>query len=159
LPTDIKHAWAKRIKKDDIDLGKGKRMLVKGGKLNSTYQITVPEDLVGLQRRLSQTVELLIRILPFIAQEDCFALKGGTAINLFVRNMPRLSVDIDLTYLPVLSRAESVLRGCVYEPNCALVSRSVEETFGFAEVRVVSFADLYGGKSWPLLTANIRATS
>jgi hypothetical protein len=43
------HAWAKRIKKDDIDLGKGKRMLVKGGKLNSTYQITVPEDLVGLQ--------------------------------------------------------------------------------------------------------------
>lgn len=43
------HAWAKRIKKDDIDLGKGKRMLAKGGKLNSTYQITVPEDLVGLQ--------------------------------------------------------------------------------------------------------------
>lgn len=43
------HAWAKRVKKDDIDLGKGKRMLVKGGKLNSTYQITVPEDLVGLQ--------------------------------------------------------------------------------------------------------------
>jgi predicted nucleotidyltransferase component of viral defense system len=47
-------------------------------------------------------VKLLIRILPFIAEEDCFALKGGTAINLFVRNMPRLSVDIDLTYLPVL---------------------------------------------------------
>jgi len=104
-------------------------------------------------------VELLIKILPFIAEEDCFALKGGTAINLFVRNMPRLSVDIDLTYLPVLSRAESVLRGCVYEPKLLTVSRSVEETFGFAEVRVVSFADLYGGKSWPLLTANIRATS
>ena len=49
-------------------------------------------------------VELLIRILPFIAEEDCFALKGGTAINLFVRNMPRLSVDIDLTYLPVRPR-------------------------------------------------------
>jgi predicted nucleotidyltransferase component of viral defense system len=144
-------------------------------------------------------VELLIRILPFIAQEDCFALKGGTAINLFVRNMPRLSVDVDLTYLPVLPRAESlaaidaamrriaerirkglrgatvtegaiqpekavtkllirvggvqtkievapVLRGCVYEPELLTVSRSVEETFGFAEVRVVSFADLYGGK-------------
>jgi transcriptional regulator with AbiEi antitoxin domain of type IV toxin-antitoxin system len=43
------HAWAKRIKKEDIDLGKGKRMLAKGGKLNSTYQITVPEDFVGLQ--------------------------------------------------------------------------------------------------------------
>jgi hypothetical protein len=39
-----------------------------------------------------------------------------------------------------------VLRGCVYEPKLLTVSRSVEETFGFAEVRVVSSADLYGGK-------------
>lgn len=45
-------------------------------------------------------VELLIRLLPFVFQEPCFALKGGTAINLFVRNFPRLSVDIDLVYLP-----------------------------------------------------------
>ncbi|WP_202618188.1 nucleotidyl transferase AbiEii/AbiGii toxin family protein [Arcticibacter tournemirensis] len=41
-------------------------------------------------------VRLLIRLLPIIDKEDCFALKGGTAINLFYRNMPRLSVDIDL---------------------------------------------------------------
>ena len=40
--------------------------------------------------------------------EDCFALKGGTAINLFVRDMPRLSVDIDLTWLPISGRAESL---------------------------------------------------
>jgi Nucleotidyl transferase AbiEii toxin, Type IV TA system len=53
-------------------------------------------------------VALLIRILPRVAPEDCFALKGGTAINLFVRDMPRLSVDIDLTYLPVLPRDESL---------------------------------------------------
>ena len=39
-----------------------------------------------------------------------------------------------------------VLRGCVYEPELLTVCRSVEETFGFAEVRVVSFADLYAGK-------------
>jgi hypothetical protein len=44
-------------------------------------------------------VALLIRILPLISPEDCFALKGGTAINLFIRDMPRLSVDIDLTSL------------------------------------------------------------
>ena len=44
-------------------------------------------------------VELLVHLLPHVAKEDCFALKGGTAINLFVRDMPRLSVDIDLTYL------------------------------------------------------------
>ncbi len=142
---------------------------------------------------------LLIKILPYVAQEDCFALKGGTAINLFIRGMPRLSVDIDLTYLPVSSREESlaaidaamkriarrvrevlrgaqivpsainpekaiikllirhdnaqvkievtpVLRGCVYDPGLRSVSASVEDAFGFAEICVVSFADLYAGK-------------
>jgi predicted nucleotidyltransferase component of viral defense system len=44
-------------------------------------------------------VDLLLSILPHVAKEDGLALKGGTAINLFVRDMPRLSVDIDLTYL------------------------------------------------------------
>lgn len=51
---------------------------------------------------------LLIRVMPYVARENVFALKGGTAINLFVRNMPRLSVDIDLTYLPVEDRAASL---------------------------------------------------
>ncbi len=51
---------------------------------------------------------LLIRVLPHVAQETCFGLKGGTAINLFIRNMPRLSVDIDLTYLPVEPRPASM---------------------------------------------------
>lgn len=46
-------------------------------------------------------VDLLLSILPIVAQEKIFALKGGTAINLFERDMPRLSVDIDLTYVPV----------------------------------------------------------
>lgn len=48
--------------------------------------------------------ELLLRILPLIYKEDVFALKGGTAINFFVRDLPRLSVDIDLAYLPVNDR-------------------------------------------------------
>lgn len=43
-----RHAWLKRINKDAIDLGKGKRMLVRGGKLDAAYQITVPEDLDGV---------------------------------------------------------------------------------------------------------------
>ena len=38
---------------------------------------------------------LLVRVIPLVAKETRFALKGGTAINLFVRDMPRLSVDID----------------------------------------------------------------
>lgn len=53
-------------------------------------------------------VRLLVRTLPFIAAEQVFALKGGTAINLFYRDFPRLSVDIDLTYLPVRPRPESL---------------------------------------------------
>ncbi len=145
-------------------------------------------------------VELLVRTIPHVAREVCFALKGGTAINLFIRNMPRLSVDIDLTYLPVAERDQSlveiddalkriaervrtaektahvtesaprtqreinklvirtrdrvqikvevtpVLRGCVYEPVIMPVSQKVEDDFGFAEINVLSFADLYAGK-------------
>jgi predicted nucleotidyltransferase component of viral defense system len=144
-------------------------------------------------------VRLLLRVIPLVAEETCFALKGGTAINLFVRNMPRLSVDIDLTYLPVAPRHESltdinaamlriaariskvlagaqitkseltpekaivklivrhdqvqikievtpVLRGCVFQPERRAVSPAVEEAYGFAEMQVVSFSDLYAGK-------------
>jgi len=142
-------------------------------------------------------VVLLMRVLPLVAEEKTFALKGGTAINLFIRNMPRLSVDIDLTYLPVQPRPQSmaaidatmkrirdrirasiqdaqiaegaventatrltirstgvqikievtpVLRGCVYDAELRGVSAAVEDAFGFAEIQVVSFADLYAGK-------------
>ena len=48
--------------------------------------------------------ELLLRVLPLVDREAVFALKGGTAINFFVRDLPRISVDIDLVYLPVGER-------------------------------------------------------
>lgn len=44
---------------------------------------------------------LMLKVIPYVAKESCFALKGGTAINFFYQDMPRLSVDIDLTYLPI----------------------------------------------------------
>ena len=57
-------------------------------------------------------VQLLLDVLPIAAKEEVFALHGGTAINLFVRNMPRLSVDIDLTYVPLNEgNREIALRG------------------------------------------------
>tara|TARA_R110000782_G_scaffold270455_1_gene371312 strand:- start:14145 stop:15110 length:966 start_codon:yes stop_codon:yes gene_type:complete len=59
------------------------------------------------ERYLDQ-VALLLRTIPEIATEPDFALKGGTAINLFVRDLPRLSVDIDLVYLPVADRTASL---------------------------------------------------
>ena len=52
--------------------------------------------------------ELLLRILPIINRESVFALKGGTAINFFVRDLPRLSVDIDLVFLPIKERDQSL---------------------------------------------------
>jgi len=45
--------------------------------------------------RYEDQVRLLLRCLPEIGRQECFALKGGTAINLFVRDLPRVSVDID----------------------------------------------------------------
>jgi hypothetical protein len=53
-------------------------------------------------------VHLLLRILPEIAKEEVFALHGGTAINLFFHEMPRLSVDIDLTWVPYSTREEDL---------------------------------------------------
>lgn len=55
-------------------------------------------------------VDLLLTILPQVAKEKSFALKGGTAINLFVREMPRLSVDIDLTYTSIADNRETALK-------------------------------------------------
>ena len=154
---------------------------------------------MAFQDAYRQQVALLIRTIPSVAKEEIFALKGGTAINLFVRDMPRLSVDIDLTYLPVEDRAASlaaidaamlrikerieqgipgvtvtpshsvgenivtklivrsggvqikievtpVLRGTVYDPAIRSVVPAVEDAFGFAEMQIVSFADLYAGK-------------
>lgn len=142
-------------------------------------------------------VRLLVRVLPYIARQKAFALKGGTAINLFYRDMLRLSVDIDLTYLPVQDRETSlhgidetmdaiaaalnatdglkatriagggggdtrvlvrqhaaevkietspVARGTVHPVVVRPVSDAVIAAFGFAEMPVLSFEDLFGGK-------------
>src|SRR4051812_31890432 len=61
-----------------------------------------------MEKLYRQQVSLLLSVLPEVAKEKCFALHGGTAINLFVRDMPRLSVDIDLTYIPIEDRATSL---------------------------------------------------
>lgn len=53
-------------------------------------------------------VALLIRIMPSVYRIQDFAVHGGTAINLFHKNMPRYSVDIDITYIPVQDRDESL---------------------------------------------------
>ena len=64
------------------------------------------------------TARLLTQVAPLVFMDDTFALKGGTAINLFVRDMPRLSVDLDLVFpdhtLPrdeALARINEAVRG------------------------------------------------
>ncbi|MGE4233533.1 MAG: nucleotidyl transferase AbiEii/AbiGii toxin family protein [Bacteriovoracia bacterium] len=77
--------------------------------------------------------EVMLRTLPFVAQEKCFALKGGTAINFFIRDLPRLSVDIDLTYLPIESR-EASLSGISESLNrIAVAIRKTMQTFKVQE--------------------------
>ncbi|MBO7827393.1 nucleotidyl transferase AbiEii/AbiGii toxin family protein [Burkholderia pseudomallei] len=53
-----------------------------------------------MDKFFADTVRLLLHIAPDVFTNDLFAMKGGTAINLFVQNMPRLSVDIDVVYVP-----------------------------------------------------------
>lgn len=56
----------------------------------------------------AQKVELLLRLLPIVMEEGVFAVHGGSAINLFLKDLPRYSVDIDLTYIPFAGRKESL---------------------------------------------------
>lgn len=79
-------------------------------------------------------VQLLVQVLPLVADEKCFALKGGTAINLFVRELPRLSVDIDLVYLPVKSRSESLTE---IENTLDRISRVIESNLSGVSVHKV----------------------
>ena len=56
----------------------------------------------------AQKVELLLRLIPIVMEEEGFAIHGGTAINLFLKDLPRYSVDIDLTYIPLADRQTSL---------------------------------------------------
>ena len=49
-----------------------------------------------MDKTCADTVRLLLAVAPDVFANDIFAMKGGTAINLFVRDIPRLSVDIDV---------------------------------------------------------------
>ena len=84
-------------------------------------------------------VELLLRCLPQVEKEDCFAIKGGTALNLFVLDMPRLSVDIDLTYLPVAQRDESLM---AIADAMHRVKAGIENTIPKTQIQVASSKEI-----------------
>jgi predicted nucleotidyltransferase component of viral defense system len=68
-----------------------------------------------MDKTYADTVRLLLSIAPDVFANDIFAMKGGTAINLFVRDMPRLSVDIDVVYTPSQTPREQALQAIRHE--------------------------------------------
>jgi hypothetical protein len=62
-----------------------------------------------MEQRYRETVRLLLDIAPLVFRDNDFAMKGGTAINLFHRDMPRLSVDIDVVHVPADQPREEAL--------------------------------------------------
>jgi len=88
----------------------------------------------------------MIALLPQVAKQTCFALKGGTAINLFIRDMPRLSVDIDLAYLPVEDRQTSLTN---IDKTLAAIANAIEQHIAGASVRALFLKGT--GKRYKLL--------
>ncbi len=82
-------------------------------------------------------VELLLRILPFVTDEECFTVHGGTAINLFVKNLNRLSVDIDVTYIPLEDRTSSL-----NHINEALMRIADRVRRSFRDIRIIPRLDI-----------------
>lgn len=80
----------------------------------------------------------MLRILPIIDSLDVFALKGGTAINFFIRDMPRLSVDIDLTYVKILEREQSIKE---ISDSLGVISKKIVRHFPGAKVSKKKLAD------------------
>jgi len=61
-------------------------------------------------KKYGKQVEIILKVIPLIFKQKIFAIKGGTALNLFYFHLPRLSVDIDLVYLPIENRELSFKR-------------------------------------------------
>ena len=62
-----------------------------------------------------QTVNLLLDIAPTVFETPRFAMKGGTALNLFVQDLPRLSVDIDVVFINHQADRDNALKEIVQE--------------------------------------------
>lgn len=91
-----------------------------------------------------QTVNLLLDIAPTVFQTDRFAMKGGTALNLFVQDMPRLSVDIDVVFLNHQVDRDTALHLPVQTRS---LSESTQELFSKnIQVPVLAPSELYGSK-------------
>jgi Nucleotidyl transferase AbiEii toxin, Type IV TA system len=96
----------------------------------------------GRGRKLGKPLsrETVRNIAGLVSSAYTRGMRWGIAeVNPVKASDPPDSVQIKIEVTPVL-------RGCVYEPAKRSVSPTVEDQFGFGEIQVVSFADLYAGK-------------
>src|SRR3546814_6538125 len=77
-----------------------------------------------MDKHYADTVRLLLNIAPDVFDNDIFAMKGGTAINLFLRDLPRLSVDIDVLYRPWQTPRDQALQAI--NQDLAAIAQRVE---------------------------------
>jgi predicted nucleotidyltransferase component of viral defense system len=92
-----------------------------------------------MNREYLETARLLIQIAPLVFVDDQFGFKGGSAINLFLRDMPRLSVDLDLVFTDHTVGREDAL---------ARINAAVRET------AIRSHNDDLGSRNWPRTELN-----
>jgi predicted nucleotidyltransferase component of viral defense system len=85
-----------------------------------------------------EQAKLMLSILPIVGQEKEFALKGGTALNFFYLNLPRLSVDIDLTFLPVKPRDETLTD---ITNSLSRISDKVKRLFPLCQIQKLKIKD------------------
>src|SRR5690554_7759930 len=91
-----------------------------------------------MDKTYADTVRLLLTVAPAVFANDIFAMKGGTAINLFIQDMPRLSVDIDVVYRPGQTQRDEALKAINNE--LAAIARRVEPLG--AQTRLIRSQDL-----------------
>jgi hypothetical protein len=93
-----------------------------------------------MDKRYKDTVALLLDVAPFVFKQKCFAMKGGTAINLFCRDMPRLSVDIDLVFIdPEAPKRDEAL--AAIEGGLGQIAEELEAKLGVQIQRTASGSD------------------
>jgi len=97
-----------------------------------------------MNREYLKTARLLIQVAPLVFVDDQFGLKGGTAINLFLRDMPRLSVDLDLVFTDhtvgreeALSRINAAVRDAADRLRARRLEVYVPEPGGDGETKLM----------------------
>lgn len=94
-----------------------------------------------MNRIYVDTARLLTQVAPLVFVDDRLVLKGGTAINLFIRDMPRLSVDLDLVF------TDHIIRGTVHPERQAGLTKLARDTLlAEIEIPVLAPEDVYAGK-------------